>query len=115
MQVFILISGLQTGSPLLHLPPIQSLEILKRPPSIQINSFDARLFATRGEMGGAALPLNDMPRALPAEHSAHAVEIGDTVRSADHTLAVEDHRADRQRSQGRGDRRELRAPLVTGA
>ena len=54
-------------------------------------------------------------RALPAKHSAHAVEIGDTVRSADHTLAVEDHRADRQRSQGGGDRRELRPPLVTGA
>jgi hypothetical protein len=35
---------------------------------------------------------------LPAKHTAHAVEIGDTVRSADHTLAVEDHRADRQRS-----------------
>ena len=34
-------------------------------------------------------------RALPAKHSAHAVEIGDTVRSADHTLAVEDHRTDR--------------------
>jgi hypothetical protein len=47
-------------------------------------------------------------RALPAEHSAHAVEIGGTVRSAHHTLAVEDHRADRQRSQGGGDRRELR-------
>ena len=54
-------------------------------------------------------------RALPAKHGAHEVEIGDTVRSADHTLAVEDHRADRQRSQGGGDRRELRAPLVTGA
>jgi penicillin-binding protein 1A len=49
----------------LHLPPIQSLEIPKRPPSIQINSLDARLFATRGEMGGAALPLNDMPAHLP--------------------------------------------------
>ena len=49
----------------LHLPPIQSLEIPKRPPSIQINSLDARLFATRGEMGGAALPLKDMPAHLP--------------------------------------------------
>jgi penicillin-binding protein 1A len=49
----------------LHLPPIQSLEIPKRPPSIQINSLDGRLFATRGEMGGAALPLKDMPAHLP--------------------------------------------------
>jgi penicillin-binding protein 1A len=49
----------------LHLPPIQSLEIPKRPPSIQINSLDARVFANRGEMGGAALPLKDMPAHLP--------------------------------------------------
>jgi penicillin-binding protein 1A len=49
----------------MHLPPIQSLEIPKRPPSIQINSLDARIFATRGEMGGAALPLRDMPAHLP--------------------------------------------------
>jgi hypothetical protein len=54
-------------------------------------------------------------RALPAKHSAHAVEIGDIFRSADHTLAVEDQRADRQRSQSGCDRRELRAQLVTGA
>jgi penicillin-binding protein 1A len=49
----------------MHLPPIQSLEIPKRPPSIQINSLDARVFATRGEMGGAAMPLKDMPAHLP--------------------------------------------------
>jgi penicillin-binding protein 1A len=49
----------------LHLPPIQSLEIPKRPPSIQINSLDARVFANRGEMGGAALSLKDMPAHLP--------------------------------------------------
>src|SRR6516225_913457 len=49
----------------MHLPPIQSLEIPKRPPSILINSLDARLFATRGEMGGAALSLKDMPAHLP--------------------------------------------------
>jgi penicillin-binding protein 1A len=49
----------------MHLPPIQSLEIPKRPPSVQINSLDTRLFATRGEMGGAALALKDMPAHLP--------------------------------------------------
>src|SRR5690349_12806649 len=37
----------------LHLPPIQSLEIPKRPPSIQILGLDGRVLATRGEMGGA--------------------------------------------------------------
>ena len=49
----------------MHLPPIQSLEIPKRPPSVQINSLDVKVFANRGEMGGAALALKDMPAHLP--------------------------------------------------
>jgi penicillin-binding protein 1A len=49
----------------LHLPPIQSLEIPKRPPSVQINAADGRVFAMRGEMGGAAIRLKDMPAYLP--------------------------------------------------
>ena len=35
-----------------HLPPIQSLEIPKRPPTIQIVGFDGSVLATRGEMAG---------------------------------------------------------------
>ena len=46
------------------LPPIQSLEIPKRPPSIQIVSLDGHLFAMRGE-GGPAIHLRDLPRAMP--------------------------------------------------
>src|SRR5688572_3546657 len=34
-----------------HLPPIQSLEVPKRPPSIQIVGLNGRVLATRGEMG----------------------------------------------------------------
>jgi penicillin-binding protein 1A len=49
----------------MHLPPIQSLEIPRRPPSVQINSLDAKEFANRGEMGGAALSLKEMPAHLP--------------------------------------------------
>jgi penicillin-binding protein 1A len=49
----------------LHLPPIQSLEIPKRPPSIQILGLDGRVLATRGEMGGAAVPLSEVPAYLP--------------------------------------------------
>jgi penicillin-binding protein 1A len=49
----------------MHLPPIQSLEIPKRPPSVQINSLDAKVFANRGEMGGAALAIKEMPAHLP--------------------------------------------------
>jgi penicillin-binding protein 1A len=37
-----------------HLPPIQSLEIPKRPPSIQIVGIDGRVLTTRGDGGGEA-------------------------------------------------------------
>jgi len=48
-----------------HLPPIQSLEIPKRPATIQIVGLDGRVLATRGEMGGAAIPVKEMPPYLP--------------------------------------------------
>ncbi len=47
------------------LPPIQSLAIPKRPPSIEIDGIDGKPFAVRGEMGGAAVPLKDLPPYLP--------------------------------------------------
>jgi penicillin-binding protein 1A len=47
-----------------HLPPIQSLEIPKRPPSIQIVGLDGQMLATRGDMGGAAIPLKELPAHL---------------------------------------------------
>jgi penicillin-binding protein 1A len=49
----------------LHLPPIQSLKVPKRPPSIEITASDGHVFATRGEMGGSAIPLDEMPAYLP--------------------------------------------------
>ena len=48
-----------------HLPPIQSLEVPKRPPSIQIVGLNGRVLATRGEMGGAAVPLRELPPFVP--------------------------------------------------
>jgi penicillin-binding protein 1A len=48
-----------------HLPPIQSLEIPKRPPSIQIVDLDGRPLATRGDSGGAVLPLKELPSYVP--------------------------------------------------
>ena len=36
-----------------HLPPIQSLEIPKRPPTIEIVGLDGSVLAQRGEMAGA--------------------------------------------------------------
>jgi penicillin-binding protein 1A len=48
-----------------HLPPIQSLEIPKRPPTIQIVGIDGSVLAQRGEMAGANVSLKDLPSYLP--------------------------------------------------
>jgi penicillin-binding protein 1A len=48
-----------------HLPAIQSLEIPKRPPTIQITGADGSVLATRGEMAGANVALKDLPPYLP--------------------------------------------------
>ena len=48
-----------------HLPPIQSLEIPKRPPSIQIVDMQGRALARRGDLAGAPLPLKEMPTYVP--------------------------------------------------
>ena len=49
----------------MHLPPLAALEIPKRPPTIHIVGTDGREFATRGNMGGAAVPLKEMPAYVP--------------------------------------------------
>ena len=48
-----------------HLPPIQALEIPKRPPTIEIAGLDGSVLATRGEMAGANVSLKDLPPYLP--------------------------------------------------
>jgi penicillin-binding protein 1A len=48
-----------------HLPAIQSLEIPKRPPTIQITGFNGAVLATRGEMAGTNVALKDLPPYLP--------------------------------------------------
>jgi len=48
-----------------HLPPIQSLEIPKRPPSIQIVDLQGRALARRGDLAGAPIPLKEMPGYVP--------------------------------------------------
>jgi penicillin-binding protein 1A len=47
-----------------HLPPIQSLEVPKRPPSIRITGYDGRLLTTRGDSGVSAT-LADLPAHAP--------------------------------------------------
>lgn len=49
----------------IHLPPIQSLEIPKRPPSVLILGANGATLATRGDMGGAAVPLRQLPAYVP--------------------------------------------------
>src|SRR6185437_733032 len=48
-----------------HLPPIQSLEIPKRPPTIEIVDADGTVLAQRGEMAGTHVALKDLPPYLP--------------------------------------------------
>jgi penicillin-binding protein 1A len=48
-----------------HLPPIQSLEIPKRPPTIRMLDTTGREFARRGDMAGEILTLKDMPPHVP--------------------------------------------------
>jgi penicillin-binding protein 1A len=48
-----------------HLPPIHSLEIPKRPPNITLVGTDGSIIANRGETGGAAVDLGDLPPFLP--------------------------------------------------
>src|SRR5205085_859651 len=47
-----------------HLPAIQSLEVPKSPPSIEVLGADGRVLATRGDMG-ASVSLKDLPVYLP--------------------------------------------------
>src|SRR6266581_2493085 len=49
----------------INLPPIQSLEIPRRPPQIEIVGLDGKPLATRGEMHGATVTLKDLPPYLP--------------------------------------------------
>src|SRR5215470_5060414 len=48
-----------------HLPAIQSLEIPKRPPTIEIVGADGSVLAERGEMAGANVSLKELPPYLP--------------------------------------------------
>jgi penicillin-binding protein 1A len=49
----------------IRLPPIQSLEIPKRPPSVLILGDNGATLATRGDMGGAAVPIGELPDYVP--------------------------------------------------
>jgi penicillin-binding protein 1A len=48
-----------------RLPPIDQLAVPKRPPNIAILSAQGELIANRGDMGGAAIPISELPPYLP--------------------------------------------------
>ncbi|MFM2444942.1 MAG: hypothetical protein RJB09_2128 [Pseudomonadota bacterium] len=48
-----------------QLPPIDKLAVPKRPPNIAIMGDDGRRLANRGDTGGAAVSLRDLPAYLP--------------------------------------------------
>ena len=48
-----------------QLPPIDQLSVPKRPPNIAILSADGELLANRGDTGGAAIRIADLPPFLP--------------------------------------------------
>ena len=48
-----------------RLPPIESLEVPKRPPNVMIADLNGKQIANRGETGGASVPLNEMPKFVP--------------------------------------------------
>src|SRR5215468_1356513 len=47
------------------LPPIQSLEVPKRPPTVEIVGLDGRPLTMRGEMSGTDVPIKELPPYLP--------------------------------------------------
>lgn len=57
--------GALIGWHMMKLPPIHTLVVPKRPPTITILGLDGKTLATRGDMGGAAIPLKAMPSYLP--------------------------------------------------
>ena len=47
------------------LPPIQSLEVPKRPPTVEIVGIDGHPLVSRGEMSGIDVPIKELPAYLP--------------------------------------------------
>jgi penicillin-binding protein 1A len=47
------------------LPPIQSLEVPKRPPTVEIVGIDGHPLVSRGEMSGTDVPIKELPPYLP--------------------------------------------------
>src|SRR5690349_11236203 len=75
-----------------HLPPIQSLEIPKRPPTIEIVGLDGSVLAQRGEMAGANVALKELPPYLPKAFIAIEDRRFYSHRSEEHTSELQSRR-----------------------
>ena len=62
-------SGIAAGAVIAYeaskLPPIDQIAVPKRPPNIAILAADGTLIANRGDTGGAAVKIKELPRYLP--------------------------------------------------
>jgi penicillin-binding protein 1A len=66
LTIWLAIGGLITLALVLStLPPIQSLEIPRRPPTIEIVAADGQPLVSRGEMSGTDVPLKELPAFVP--------------------------------------------------
>jgi penicillin-binding protein 1A len=66
LAVWVVIAGVGTFAYVAStLPPIQSLEVPKRPPTVEIVGLDGKVLTTRGEMSGTDVPIKELPPYLP--------------------------------------------------
>jgi penicillin-binding protein 1A len=66
LAVWVVIAGVGTIAFVAStLPPIQSLEVPKRPPTVEIVGLDGKPLVSRGEMSGTDVPIRELPPYLP--------------------------------------------------
>jgi penicillin-binding protein 1A len=66
LGIWVVIAGIGTiAFAVSTLPPIQSLQVPKRPPTIEIVGLDGRPLTTRGEMSGTDISIKELPPYLP--------------------------------------------------
>src|SRR5262245_54647607 len=66
LGVWLVIAGIGTiAFAISTLPPIQSLQVPKRPPTIEIVGLDGKALTSRGEMSGTDISIKELPPFLP--------------------------------------------------
>jgi len=66
LGVWLVIAGIGTiAFAISTLPPIQSLQVPKRPPTVEIVGLDGKALTSRGEMSGTDISIKELPPYLP--------------------------------------------------